>query len=128
MQWGLTNQEPVVLPLVLLIFAGGSNQHDREDNRQAKRDACHDTLYGCRGRGTLPYQYKMLAQKQNVFSKAFCHTIKLDELYWVTKSYQNWSFYFFAHFVRQRPPICFAQACTQLYSTAVLLMLRISDI
>ena len=60
---------------------------------------------------------KMRRQKQNFFSKAFRHAIKLDELYCVTKSFRNWSFYLFAHFLSERPPFCFAQA----YRTAVLL-------
>ena len=42
------------------------------------------------GRGTLCE--KIRRQKRNFFSKAFRHPIKLDELYWVTKSFQNWSF------------------------------------
>ena len=45
-----------------------------------------------------------------IFSKAFRHTIKLDELYSVTKKFQKWSFYCFAHFISQHPQFCFAQA------------------
>ena len=54
------------------------------------------------------------ASKTKLFSKAFRQLIKLDELYKdpkVTKSFQNWSFYIFAHFLAHIvPPFCFAQA------------------
>ena len=53
------------------------------------------------GRGTL--RRFVLPQKQNFFSKTFRYAIKLDELYVVTKSFQNWSFYLFAYFLSQRP-------------------------
>ena len=53
------------------------------------------------GRGTLCE--KMRRQKQNFFSKAFRHGIKLDELYSVTKSFQGWSIYAFAYFLAERP-------------------------
>ena len=33
----------------------------------------------------------MLPQKQNFFSKTLRYAIKLDELYCVAKSFQNWS-------------------------------------
>ena len=69
-------------------------------------------------------------KNKTVFLK-LCHTIKLDELYGelvpgtaVLKSFQGWSFYFYAHKLLQRPPFCFAQAysctvCTGLYAFTV---------
>ena len=48
--------------------------------------------------------------QKNIFPKTFRCGIKLDELYGVAKSFQGWSFYFYAHKLPQRPPVCFAQA------------------
>ena len=50
------------------------------------------------------------ASKTKLFSKTLRYVINIDELYGVAKSFQSWSFYFYAHKSSQRPPVCFAQA------------------
>ena len=55
------------------------------------------------GTGRVTFCAKMRRQKQNFFSKAFRYGIKLDEFYYVRKSFQGWSFYVFAYFPSERP-------------------------